>query len=66
MIVRDAMTKDPVTCQAGDSIADVEGIIQSLKARGEKGMAAAMQKRLDARLAQIETETDKIPNPDKA
>lgn len=49
-----------------DSIADVEGIIQSLKARGEKGMADAMQKRLDARLAQIETETDKIPNPDKA
>ena len=34
MLVRDAMTKDPVTCNAGDSIADVAGVMRSRKIGG--------------------------------
>ena len=34
MLVRDAMTKDPVTCKAGDSIADVAGVMRSRKIGG--------------------------------
>lgn len=34
MNVRDAMTKDPVTCQSGDSIADVAGVMRSRKIGG--------------------------------
>ncbi|MDD3573854.1 CBS domain-containing protein [Methanospirillum sp.] len=51
MIVRDAMTKDPVTCQAKDSIADVAGIMRSRKIGGIPILD-------EDKLAGIVTETD--------
>lgn len=53
MNVADAMTKDPVTCQAGDSIADVAGIMRSNKVGGIPVIE-------EGRLVGIVTETDLI------
>lgn len=53
MFVRDAMTSDPVTCQAEDSIADVAGIMRSRKIGGIPVLDGDI-------LAGIVTETDII------
>lgn len=53
MYVREAMTKEPVTCQAGDSIADVAGIMRSRKIGGVPVLDGE-------KLAGIVTETDII------
>ncbi len=53
MLVRDAMTKNPVTCQADDTIADVAGIMRSRKIGGIPVLE-------DGKLVGIVTETDLI------
>ena len=53
MNVAAAMTKEPVTCQAGDSIADVAGIMRKYKVGGIPILE-------DGRLVGIVTETDLI------
>lgn len=53
MNVSDAMTKEPVTCQVGDSIADVAGVMRSRKIGGIPILDGD-------KLAGIVTETDII------